>query len=287
MCQNYFMKKFSILLILFLRLGYATPFVNAQQVYFDTVQVYFDIGKTHFLSATTQTLDSLLQNLKQTQDKILIYGFADYLGSENPNQTLSDQRAYKVQKYLLQKGLSPTQIIQTTGVGQVDIKGREAHGNQDFRKVSIFIRRKGKLKITSKKDLKMQSLIDKIEVGKTFTLKNINFIVNSSRYTNESEPIVEELLQIMIQNPSLKIKLEGHICCIDTKDEDAFDVVYHDFHLSKNRARRIYFYLTKHGIDKSRVSFEGFGKSRPLVNPEITEEDKEKNRRVEVRIMEK
>lgn len=281
------MKKFSLLLILFLRLGYATPYVNAQQVYFDTVQVYFDIGKTHFLSATTQTLDSLLENLKQTQDKILIYGFADYLGSENPNQTLSDQRAYKVQKYLLQKGLSPTQIIQTTGVGQVDIKGREANGNQDFRKVSIFIRRKGEPKITSKKDLKMQSLIDKIEVGKTFTLKNINFIVNSSRYTNESEPIVEELLQIMIQNPSLKIKLEGHICCIDTKDEDAFDVVYHDFYLSRNRARRIYFYLTKHGIDKSRVSFEGFGKSRPLVNPEITEEDKEKNRRVEVRILEK
>jgi len=260
---------------------------RAQQVYFDTVQVYFDIGKTHFLPSTSQTLDSLLENLKQTQDKILIYGFADYLGSENPNQTLSDNRAFKVLKYLLQKGLPPAQIIQTTGVGQIEIKGTEAHGNQDYRKVSIFIRRKGKPTITPKKDLKMQSLIDKMEVGKTFTLKNINFVVNSSRYTSESQPIVEELLEIMIQNPKLKIKLEGHICCIDPKDEDAFDVVFHDFHLSRNRARRIYFYLTQNGIEKSRVSYEGFGKSRPLVNPEITEEDKEKNRRVEVRIMEK
>lgn len=281
------MKKLILLLILFFTLGNSDSSVSAQQIYFDTVHVYFDIGKTHFHPSTTQTLDSLIENLKQTQDKILIYGYADYLGSENPNQTLSDQRAYKVQKYLLQKGMPPSQIIQTTGVGQVNLKGNEAHGNQDYRKVSIFIRRKGKPTSVPKKDLKMQSLIDKIEVGKTFTLKNINFVVNSSRYTSESEPIVAELLQIMIQNPNLKIKLEGHVCCIDTKDEDAFDVVYYDFHLSRNRARSIYFYLTKNGIEKSRVSYEGFGKSRPLVDPEITEGDKEKNRRVEVRILKK
>lgn len=260
---------------------------KAQKVYFDTVNIYFDIGKSQLLPTAKSTLDSLLGNLQETGDLILIYGYADYLGTGLPNQTLSDRRAEKVKQYLLNKGLPQGQIIQSDGVGQVSIRGREAHGNQHYRKAAVFIRRKKIPEKIIKQDLKLQRLVDKVEVGHSFRLPNINFIVNSSRYTAGSEEILEELLQVMKQNPELKIKLEGHVCCIQKGSEDAFDVVYHDFNLSRNRARRIYFYLSKNGIDKSRVEYEGFGKSRPMIDPEMTEEDKEKNRRVEVRILEK
>jgi outer membrane protein OmpA-like peptidoglycan-associated protein len=89
----------------------------------------------------------------------------------------------------------------------------------------------------------------------------------------------------MRQNPNLKISIEGHVCCIkDTPD--ALDIDTFEPQLSVNRAKAIYQYLTSRGIDTSRLSYIGYGRRRPMVDPELSEEDAEKNRRVEIRILE-
>lgn len=276
---------FNILMLLIYWVAF-TGISFAQSAYFDTVSVYFDIGKSRLLKEAQITLDSVITDLKQTKEKVLIYGYADYLGTDIPNKSLSDHRATIVQQYLLGKGLSPDQIIQTAGVGQIEIRGDEAHGNREFRKTSIFIRRTGTRKISSKTGGQLTRSMQETEVGKTIILDNIYFLVNSSRYTGESQAVVDELLEIMQSNSALKIKLEGHVCCVQ-RDEDAFDIVFADQFLSRNRARAIFAFLVRNGIAKSRISYQGYGKSRPMVDPEITEEDKEKNRRVEIRILAK
>jgi len=55
--------------------------------------------------------------------------------------------------------------------------------------------------------------------------------------------------------------------------------------LSVNRARAVYDYLVKKGIDPKRMSYKGMGFSHPLYPAEETQEQRDLNKRVEVRIM--
>jgi outer membrane protein OmpA-like peptidoglycan-associated protein len=45
-------------------------------------------------------------------------------------------------------------------------------------------------------------------------------------------------------------------------------------------------YLTGNGIDKERLSFKGYGSTKPMAD-NSTEEGKAKNRRVEITILDK
>src|SRR5207253_1987352 len=101
----------------------------------------------------------------------------------------------------------------------------------------------------------------------------------------DSKPALDHLYDIMMTNPRLKIRVEGHVCCIRAGVPDALDEDSGGFVLSTNRARAIQQWLIEKGIDPSRVTYVGFGKQRPIVPNETTEEEAEKNRRVEVRVL--
>jgi len=82
----------------------------------------------------------------------------------------------------------------------------------------------------------------------------------------------------MEEMPTLKISIEGHICC------DSNDVTQ----LSLARAKLVYDYLVKNGIDAKRLSYKGFGATRPIHPlPELNENEQKENRRVEIRILSK
>jgi len=95
----------------------------------------------------------------------------------------------------------------------------------------------------------------------------------------KSEPTLLELLCVMEENPKLKIEIQGHICC-----QKVFDV--NDVSLS--RARAIYTYLLRNKIDRKRMTFKGYGTSRPVHPiPEKSAQEEDENRRVEIMILEK
>lgn len=116
------------------------------------------------------------------------------------------------------------------------------------------------------------------KVGDKIRLENLNFIGGSDKLLPESLPVLEELLQVMIDNPKLKIQIQGHVCCYIKDPSD----------ISRKRAKAIYNYLIENGINKRRLSFKSFEGKKPLFNiPEETEEEKAANRRVEIEIIEK
>ena len=125
-----------------------------------------------------------------------------------------------------------------------------------------------------------------INAGETFILKNIYFFPQSHTVRDESIPEMEKLANALKKYPKLKIQVEGHICCV-VDYPDAFDVDAQDNHLSVNRSKYIYDYLLTKGINRDRLKFVGYGRARPIVQEEKTEEEANKNRRVEVRILEK
>ena len=55
--------------------------------------------------------------------------------------------------------------------------------------------------------------------------------------------------------------------------------------LSQKRAAAVATYLAGHGVAKARIGSHGFGEAVPLYNPDVTEEQKAANRRIEIRLV--
>jgi outer membrane protein OmpA-like peptidoglycan-associated protein len=118
--------------------------------------------------------------------------------------------------------------------------------------------------------------LKKIKAGETVVLKNIFF--DTDKYTLKSESLIEldRLVALLKANPSLRIEISGHT---DNQGGAAYNVT-----LSKNRAKTVYDYLIGHGIDASRLAYEGYGLTRP-VDTNATEEGRANNRRTEFRVL--
>jgi outer membrane protein OmpA-like peptidoglycan-associated protein len=117
------------------------------------------------------------------------------------------------------------------------------------------------------------------KVGDIIKLKNIYFYNNSPKLLPKSKPILYELLCVMNDNPKLKIQIQGHICC---------QTVPGQYDVSGPRAKAIFNFLVQNKINRKRITYKGFGNSKPVQPiPEKTEQEEEDNRRVEIMIVEK
>ena len=117
-----------------------------------------------------------------------------------------------------------------------------------------------------KKDIYLQP----VELNAIFTFNNIQFATNSFRLPPAGHIELDKLIQVLTENPSLKVEISGHTDTIG-KPED-------NLKLSTNRARSIVDYLVSKGIDISRLSFKGYGATKPVADNN-TEEGRAKNRR--------
>ncbi len=123
-----------------------------------------------------------------------------------------------------------------------------------------------------------QKNINLLKKRMKFTFRNINFDLNKATIKPESYPILDSLGMIMVQNPSIIVKISGHT---DTRGSSRYNM-----RLSRRRAYAVKMYIVKHfNIPKSRIISRGYGESRPLVYPERTESDYAKNRRVEFEVL--
>jgi len=113
---------------------------------------------------------------------------------------------------------------------------------------------------------------DTLKVGSTFVLHNIFFDYDKATLLQQSYNELHTLLGILQSHPTMKIEICGHT--------DGHGSIDYNQRLSENRARAVVDYLVSHGIDVRRLSFKGYGKSRPI-DTNTTEEGRAKNRRVE------
>jgi outer membrane protein OmpA-like peptidoglycan-associated protein len=99
-----------------------------------------------------------------------------------------------------------------------------------------------------------------------------------------SEPVLQNLLTTMLQNPELRIEIQGHICCYSLPG-DAYDYDTNNYKLSSNRARTVYDFLIRNGVEEDRLEYKGYGHSIPRYK-EDSPENEQRNRRVEIRVLE-
>ncbi len=111
-----------------------------------------------------------------------------------------------------------------------------------------------------------------IELNATFTLQNIQFASNSYQLLPDNLIELDKLLQALNDNPTLKVQIAGYTDNVG-KEEDNLD-------LSNNRARAVAYYLSWKGIDGGRLSYKGYGSSKPVAD-NTTEAGRARNRRTE------
>ena len=99
---------------------------------------------------------------------------------------------------------------------------------------------------------------------------NIEFVPGEDVLIGNSFEEITKLYTFLNDNPKVYAFLRGHVCCAD------------DYSLSSARAHAVFLKLIQKGIDAKRLRYEGYSNSIPLVNPELTDEDRQKNRRVDV-----
>lgn len=128
-----------------------------------------------------------------------------------------------------------------------------------------------------KLDVNFMKQVSESKAGEKLKIENLNFQFNTFAIVNESRGKLYELLLVMQNNPTLKIEIQGHICCNPSNKGK----------LSEDRAKAIKNFLIGQGIDSKRVTFKGFGSTQPIHPlPEKTEEERAANRRVEILIVE-
>lgn len=117
-----------------------------------------------------------------------------------------------------------------------------------------------------------------IEVDAAVVLRNIFFDFNKYDLKPESRVELDKVIQLMNENPTMKIRIEGHT---DNIGNAALNVK-----LAENRAKSVVDYLASKGIRTDRLSSRGYGAAKPITSND-TEEGRAQNRRTELKVLSK
>ena len=104
-------------------------------------------------------------------------------------------------------------------------------------------------------------------------IDNVYFDTNKSDIKAYYISVLNDVVEILTKKPSIQMEIQGHA--------DERGTAEYNQTLSENRAKSVMEYLVNKGIDPSRLSYKGFGFSRPVA-PNDTPSDMAKNRRVEL-----
>ena len=105
--------------------------------------------------------------------------------------------------------------------------------------------------------------------------QNIFFSIGSAKLLAKSFKSLKDVVQIMKDNPSYKIDVDGH-----TSNTGGTEL---NQKLSDSRANSVKQYLIDNGIDESRITATGYGEDRPIADNN-TAAGRAKNRRVEMHL---
>ena len=117
-----------------------------------------------------------------------------------------------------------------------------------------------------------------IEEGKAIRLNNIFFDVGKAELRPESFPELDRMVTVFNENPKMTISLDGHT---DNTGSNELNLK-----LSQDRADSVREYFIGKGIEPDRIASKGYGETKPVA-PNDTDEGRQKNRRVEFRIVKK
>ncbi len=114
--------------------------------------------------------------------------------------------------------------------------------------------------------------------GQIQILEQVKFATGSAVILKESDGLLTAVAKVLTDHPEItKLRVEGHTDNVGGKG--------YNQGLSNARAASVMAWLVKHGIDKNRLTSQGFGMDKPI-DTNATEAGRKNNRRVEFHIAE-
>jgi outer membrane protein OmpA-like peptidoglycan-associated protein len=152
-----------------------------------------------------------------------------------------------------------------------------AHFTKNGRDIWLYTRGDGGKQNINVADYGAQSAAAalKKQLGKDghVALYGIYFDTDKDVPRPESEPTLQNVLQLLKDDPTLKLEVQGHTDNVGAAD--------HNAKLSDARAAGIKKWLVDHGIGSDRLTSKGYGAAKPVADNN-TPEGRAKNRRVEL-----
>ena len=279
------MKSLVIILCLCFQFSFSQEELK-HEVYFETDQ--HDIPETEH--------SRLLLFLTEIEDidiqKISIYGFTDDRGSDNYNLVLSQNRAESIKEVFSNNEFDESVITNVDGKGEILVNVIHEENLSKIRglnrKVEIIVTKKvakPKQKAKAKKIVarpKNQKTTQDIangnvKEGDKIRLENIYFKTGYATLAKDSKTTLEDIAKILIEQDNIYFSIEGHVCCTQNS-RDAVNRKTNQRNLSLARAKFIYDYLIKKGVNKRRMRYIGMRRKFPLGG------DPKFDRRVEILI---
>ena len=115
-------------------------------------------------------------------------------------------------------------------------------------------------------------------LGQVVIMHGVEFERGKTTLLVGSQKAIEDLVATMRMHPNYTVEISGHT-------DDRGDPQKNQT-LSSKRAEAVYNYLLSSGIDKARLTYRGYGQSRPIALNK-TAEGRQKNERIQFKITKK
>jgi outer membrane protein OmpA-like peptidoglycan-associated protein len=254
-----------------------------------THEVYFETDKYDVPITEENRLLLFISSLSDVDiESISIYGFCDDIGASEYNLILSQDRANAIKAIFANNEISESLISNVDGKGEILLKIIDEKDLLKIRglnrKVEIIINPKPP-KTTEekqteaaviKKDVPEQIKGD-LKIGDKIVFENILFKTGYSSMMPESKPVLEAIAKSLVERKDIYFTIQGHVCCTQYS-RDAVDRKTKKRNLSVARAKFVYDYFVKKGIDPKRMKYVGLRRLFPLGG------DPKEDRRVEILI---
>lgn len=254
-----------------------------------TQEVYFDTDKYEVPSTEENRLLLFISKLADINiESISIYGFCDDVGADSYNLKLSQQRAHAIKAIFANNEISEDLITNVDGKGEILLKIINEKNLLKIRglnrKVEIIVKpkppkteeeKKEEAIVEAKKETPQDKLKGNLKVGDKIVFENILFKTGYSTITPASKKVLESIAEILIERDDIYFTIQGHVCCTQFS-RDAVDRKTKLRNLSEARAKFVYDYFAKKGVDKKRMRHLGLRRKFPLGG------DPQLDRRVEI-----
>ncbi|MFD1616207.1 OmpA family protein [Gelatiniphilus marinus] len=254
-----------------------------------THDVYFDTDKYDVPPTEENRLLLFISNLADIDiESISIYGFCDDVGADDYNQKLSQQRADAIKSIFSNNEISESLISNVDGKGKILLKIINEKNLLKIRglnrKVEIIVKPKPQIveteqpiaKTVEKKDVPEQ-IKSHLKVGDKILFENILFKTGYATVTPDSKKTLAKIAEALVERDDIYFTIQGHVCC--TKfSRDAINRKTKKRNLSEARAKYVYNYFAKKGVNKKRMRYMGMRRKFPLGG------DPKFDRRVEILI---
>jgi len=101
----------------------------------------------------------------------------------------------------------------------------------------------------------------------------VNFDFDKADIKPESQPIIDEIVKLLRNTPTLNLTIEGHTDSVGAPD--------YNKRLSDARAKSVVASLTARGVSAQRLTAVGYGQDKPIAD-NSTDAGRATNRRVEL-----